>query len=137
MLKKKDFLERVAARMEYIQLHGVYNNLGEPIKKARSSARLVRQTLQAAFEVIQRDLLTEQKILVGDIAIVTLSNRKARIGRNPRTGEPVQIPAKTSMKAKVSRKLKRSILPQSSKKKVAPVAAASPTPEPATPAPAA
>lgn len=119
MLKKKDFYERVATRMEFIPLKGVYNNVGEPIKKARASARLARQTLQAAFEVIQRDLLAEQKITIGDIAVVKLINRQARLARNPRTGEQVQVPAKAALKIKPTNKLKKSILP--AKKKVATV----------------
>lgn len=115
MLKKKDFYERVAVRMESIKLKGVYNNIGEPIKKAKASARLAKQALQAAFEVIQRDLLSEQKIVVGDLATVMFVNRPARLGRNPRTGEKVQVPAKIAVKIRLSGRLKRSIIPQKKK----------------------
>ena len=35
-----------------------------------------------------------------------VQNRKARVGRNPLTGEPVQIPAKTVVKFTVAKQLK-------------------------------
>ncbi|MCS6816820.1 MAG: HU family DNA-binding protein [Blastocatellia bacterium] len=40
-----------------------------------------------------------------------LSKRKARMGRNPRTGEPIKIPAKTVLKFRIARALKNSVLP--------------------------
>ena len=39
-----------------------------------------------------------------------VSERKARMGRNPLTGEPVQIPAKTVAKFTIARSLKESVL---------------------------
>jgi DNA-binding protein HU-beta len=35
-----------------------------------------------------------------------VQNRKARVGRNPLTGEPVNIPAKTVVKFTVAKSLK-------------------------------
>jgi DNA-binding protein HU-beta len=40
------------------------------------------------------------------------SNRKARMGRNPQTGEPIKIPAKTVVKFYVSKAVKDSIAPK-------------------------
>ena len=37
---------------------------------------------------------------------VTVTQKKARLGRNPRTGEPVQVPARTGVKVKVLKTLK-------------------------------
>jgi len=39
------------------------------------------------------------------------SNRKARTGRNPQTGEPIKIPAKTVVKFRVAKAAKDSISP--------------------------
>jgi DNA-binding protein HU-beta len=39
------------------------------------------------------------------------SERKAREGRNPATGETIQIPAKTTLKFRVGKGMKDSILP--------------------------
>jgi DNA-binding protein HU-beta len=43
---------------------------------------------------------------------LVLVNRKARIGRNPATGEPVQIPAKKVIKFRVARVAKEAIAGQ-------------------------
>lgn len=41
---------------------------------------------------------------------LVLSNRKARIGRNPQTGEPIKIPAKRVCKFRLTKSLKDSVL---------------------------
>jgi DNA-binding protein HU-beta len=38
--------------------------------------------------------------------------RKARMGRNPATGEPIKIPAKTVVKARIVKQLKDAVLPR-------------------------
>ena len=44
------------------------------------------------------------------IGKLVLVNRKARVGRNPRTGEPIQIPAKRVVKFRVAKAAKDAIL---------------------------
>jgi DNA-binding protein HU-beta len=44
------------------------------------------------------------------IGKLVLVNRKARMGRNPRTGEPIQIPAKRVVKFRVAKQAKDAIL---------------------------
>jgi len=41
---------------------------------------------------------------------LVLANRKARMGRNPQTGEPIKIPAKRVVKFRLSKSLKDSVL---------------------------
>jgi len=41
---------------------------------------------------------------------LVLVNRKARLGRNPKTGEPIQIPAKRVVKFRVAKACKEAIL---------------------------
>jgi DNA-binding protein HU-beta len=43
------------------------------------------------------------------------ANRKARTGRNPQTGEPIKIPAKTVVKFRLAKAFKDAVVP--SKKK--------------------
>jgi DNA-binding protein HU-beta len=40
------------------------------------------------------------------------AHRKARIGRNPQTGEPIQIKAKTVVKFRVAKAAKDAIAPK-------------------------
>ena len=44
------------------------------------------------------------------IGKLVLVNRKARMGRNPATGETIQIPAKTVVKFRVAKVCKESVL---------------------------
>ncbi|MDQ3252647.1 MAG: HU family DNA-binding protein, partial [Acidobacteriota bacterium] len=43
---------------------------------------------------------------------LVLSERKAREGRNPQTGDPIQIPAKTTLKFRVSKGMKDTVVPK-------------------------
>jgi DNA-binding protein HU-beta len=45
------------------------------------------------------------------IGKLVLVKRKARMGRNPATGEPINIPAKTVVKMRVAKACKDSIVP--------------------------
>ncbi len=44
------------------------------------------------------------------IGKLVLVNRKARLGRNPKTGETIQIPAKTVVKFRVAKACKEAVL---------------------------
>ena len=46
------------------------------------------------------------------IGKLVLVNRKARLGHNPKTGETIQIPAKTVVKFRVAKAAKEAILPK-------------------------
>ena len=50
-------------------------------------------------------------VLPGMVKLV-VQKRKARMGRNPATGEAIKIPAKTVVKAKIAKPLKDSVLPR-------------------------
>ncbi len=41
---------------------------------------------------------------------LVLANRKARMGRNPQTGEPLKIPAKRVCKFRLAKSLKDAVL---------------------------
>jgi len=44
------------------------------------------------------------------IGKVVLVNRKARMGRNPQTGEPIKIPAKRVVRIRIAKALKDAVL---------------------------
>lgn len=50
-------------------------------------------------------------VLPGMVKLV-VQKRKARMGRNPATGEAIKIPAKTVVKAKIVKQLKDAVLPR-------------------------
>jgi len=43
---------------------------------------------------------------------LVLSERKAREGRNPQTGDTIQIPAKTTLKFRIGKGLKDTVVPK-------------------------
>jgi DNA-binding protein HU-beta len=45
------------------------------------------------------------------IGKLVLVKRKARVGRNPATGEPINIPAKTVVKMRIAKACKETIVP--------------------------
>jgi DNA-binding protein HU-beta len=50
-------------------------------------------------------------VLPGMVKLV-VQKRKARMGRNPATGEAIKIPAKTVVKARIAKQLKDAVLPK-------------------------
>ncbi len=74
---------------------------GSQVSKAQ-----VRAVFQAVEEVVQKKLKAEGKIPLGGLGAVKLVDRKARIGRNPATGEQIKIPARTAIKLTPAKALK-------------------------------
>jgi DNA-binding protein HU-beta len=66
----------------------------------------VRAVFQAVEEVVTKRLKAEGKIPLGGLGAVKLVDRKARIGRNPATGEQIKIPARTAIKITPAKALK-------------------------------
>jgi len=66
--------------------------------------------LEAFSAVIERSMVAHDEIPLSGLGKFKVSDRKARVGRNPLTGEPVQIPAKTVVKFTIARALKEAVL---------------------------
>ena len=66
----------------------------------------VRQVFQAVEDIVSKRLKAEGKIPLGGLGAVKLVDRKARIGRNPATGEQIKIPARTAIKITPAKALK-------------------------------
>jgi DNA-binding protein HU-beta len=49
--------------------------------------------------------------VIPGIGKLVLVKRKARVGRNPATGEPINIPAKTVVKMRIAKACKDAIVP--------------------------
>jgi DNA-binding protein HU-beta len=66
--------------------------------------------LESFVELAYRETKKYQKFAIPGVGILKLNKRKARIGRNPATGESIKIPAKTVVKCAVSKACKEAIL---------------------------
>jgi DNA-binding protein HU-beta len=78
-----------------------------------------KKTASAFIEEIGNLAVSETKksgaFTLPGIGKLVLSKRKARMGRNPATGEPIKIPAKTVVKMRVAKACKDAIVPPKKK----------------------
>jgi len=70
----------------------------------------VDNVMQALRNTIYKTLKKEHKIKLDGLGVFQLKDRKARIARNPRTGEMVNVPAKKVIKFRVLKDLKEAVL---------------------------
>ena len=73
---------------------------------AQISKVQARAVFQVVEEIVTKKLKSEGKIPLGGLGAVKLVDRKARIGRNPATGEQIKIPARTAIKLTPAKALK-------------------------------
>jgi DNA-binding protein HU-beta len=79
----------------------------QAVAEAANVSKVQAKAVFAAVEeVVHKRLKAEGKIPLGGIGAVKLIDRKARIGRNPATGEQIKIPAKTVVKIAPAKALK-------------------------------
>jgi DNA-binding protein HU-beta len=83
---------------------------------------LKKKVAAAVFEEIARLAYKESKnsFTLPGIGKLVLVDRKARLGRNPKTGETIQIPAKTVVKFRVAKACKEAVLPRKAAPKMVP-----------------
>ena len=67
------------------------------------------KALNAAIEAITAALAEGDKVQVSGFGIFEVKTREARMGRNPRTGEPMEIAASTTPSFKASKTLKDAV----------------------------
>jgi len=79
-----------------------------------SKTGLSKKQVAAFLDEVQSLAVKEAKksgaFVLPGIGKVVLSNRKARMGRNPQTGEPIKIAAKRVVRIRAVKVLKDSIL---------------------------
>jgi DNA-binding protein HU-beta len=80
-----------------------FQQVAETSQVSKGQVRLV---FQAVEEIVTKKLKAEGKIPLGGLGAVKLVDRKARIGRNPATGEQIKIPARTAIKITPAKALK-------------------------------
>jgi DNA-binding protein HU-beta len=86
-MTKADLIESVAAKLDL------------PKGQAERAVNLI-------FEDIVKALRNGDKVNISGFGTFAVSERKARTGRNPKTGESIEIPASKSAKFKAGKSLK-------------------------------
>ena len=81
----------------------IQNELGFP----KNQSVEITETL---LEIIKSSLASGEDVLVAGFGKFCLKEKAARKGRNPATGETIQIPAKTVVKFRVAKACKEAVL---------------------------
>lgn len=67
------------------------------------------QVLKALLEAMKETLASEGKVSLIGFGSLVVQERKARKGHNPRTGEPLDIPASKTIAFRASENLKKKV----------------------------
>lgn len=67
------------------------------------------ETLDAFIKCLEDALVSDKEIRINDFGTFKVIERAAREGRNPRTGEKINIPASKSIKFTPSKNLKEAL----------------------------
>ena len=75
-------------------------------EKSGLSKKDAERVVSATFETITAQLTKGEKVQISGFGIFEVKEREARVGRNPRTKEAIEIPASKAPAFKASKALK-------------------------------
>src|SRR5665213_1174627 len=87
----------------------LFSHFAERFEVKRTQAREYFDELTALAE---KELKRSGEFVLPGMVKLVVQKRKARMGRNPATGEAIKIPAKTVVKARIAKQLKDAVLPK-------------------------
>lgn len=86
---------------------------GDIVALMADKAGISKKEAEAAYNALVDHLTTacvdDGKATLPGLGTFATSNRKARTGRNPRTGDPIEIPASTTVRFKAGKDLRTSL----------------------------
>lgn len=98
------------ARMTQSQL------IKELAEATGSNNKVAKQFMASLVEIALRETKKKGMFVMPGLGRLKRVERKARMGRNPATGETIKIPAKKAVKFLVAKSVKDSIVPPKAKK---------------------
>ena len=87
----------------------VVNHFAERFDLKRAQ---VKEIFEELSNLASREVKENGEFVLPGFGKLVLSERKAREGRNPQTGEAIQIPAKTTLKFRLSKGMKDTVVPK-------------------------
>ncbi len=69
----------------------------------------VKKIVQRTFDVVIESLIRAEKVELRNFGVFKIKHRKARFGRNPRTGESVPVPPRKVVVFKPGLEMKQKI----------------------------
>ena len=82
--------------------------IGHVAQKTNLSKKQVTEVMDQLLTLATKE--AKNVFVLPNFGRLVLANRKARMGRNPQTGEPIKIPAKRVVKFRLAKSLKDSVL---------------------------
>lgn len=79
------------------------------------SNKVAKQFLETMAGIAVRETKKNGMFIIPGVGRLVRQERKARIGRNPATGEKIKIPAKKVVKFRVAKSVKDAIVPPKKK----------------------
>jgi len=87
----------------------VFNHFADKTGLKRAQ---VKEFFDELAELASREVKDNGEFVLPGFGKLVLSERKAREGRNPQTGETIQIPAKTTLKFRLGKGIKDTVVPR-------------------------
>jgi DNA-binding protein HU-beta len=87
----------------------VFNHFAEKTGMKRSQ---VKEFFDELANLASSEVKGNSEFVLPGFGKLVLSERKAREGRNPQTGETIQIPAKTTLKFRLGKSMKDTVVPK-------------------------
>ena len=79
-------------------------------EKSGLTKKDAERVVSATFETITAQMMKGEKVQISGFGIFEVKEREARVGRNPRTKEAIEIPASKVPAFKASKTLKDTVL---------------------------
>ncbi len=87
----------------------VVNHIAEKFDLKRGQ---VKELFEELATLASSEVKSSGEFVLPGFGKLVLSERKAREGRNPQTGETIQIPAKTTLKFRLGKGIKGTVVPK-------------------------
>jgi len=84
-------------------------------EKAEISKKTAAAVLEELVTLATKEAKSSGQFVVPGLGKAVKANRKARMGRNPQTGEAIKIPAKTVVKFRLAKAFKEAVVPPKKK----------------------
>ena len=75
-----------------------------------ASRKQVDEVINSLVDTVVKSVKKGENVKIPGLGIFRLRKMKARMGRNPQTGEPIKIPARKKVRFSVAKTFKESVL---------------------------
>lgn len=83
--------------------------VAELAKRGETSEAEARRNLDLLSETVMDLMKDNDKLVLGNLGKIVKGKSAARMGRNPRTGEPLEIPEKIKLTYRPSKEIKDTV----------------------------